>query len=241
MRVNQVGAFITFLVILAGVAMIAPAFTRTIRRENPPRVAIFIYVTDESSGDEWCNEVSSYLKQKGITASIFFTGRVADSQPDWVKKFEGYDIGSLTYSYIDLTTITDYSIQLAEIKNGKIAVDAAGGFDSRLFSSLNENVTNDIYSQLRRAGIVADFSYPDHYIKLNGEVYITMPLNVIEGTSITPDTTTDTLGNTPTVIKLYNNTPKQTVIQIIEDLRAKGCRFLNASEITGLELVVRGG
>jgi len=147
----------------------------------------------------------------------------------------------MTYSGVPLTSFSDYSIQLEEVQRGKQAVDSSGGFASKLFKAPMGSVNEDIYSLLYRAGIVADFSYNDHYNKVYEGQFIRMELNVFSGLGSKPE---DILSinelDEPIVVNFNNSMPSSLAISYIEALRIGGCRFLSASEISGLDLTLRG-
>ncbi len=241
MKLSHAGAIATTIVIVAGVAMISPMLLRTQNRGVQPKIAIFLYVPTEANATAWCGEIASYLKATNTKATVFFTGEVVDNNTKLVTEFgETVDIGSMTQSYKPLLDITDYTAQLIEIRNGKISIDAAGHFDSKLFSAPYGAVNSDIFSQLRRTGIVADFSYDDHYNKIHNGTFITMPLRTVDGSTLDTHALVPQLNDTPTIVRFYSTTSPKKVIETLESLKAEGYQFLNASDITGIQLVNRG-
>jgi hypothetical protein len=241
MKLIHAGALATTLVIVAGVAMISPMLFRTQSRGVQPKIAIFLYVPNNTNATSWCSEIGSYLKATNTKATVFLAGDVVDNNTKLVKEFsEKVDIGSMTQSYKPLLNTTDYTAQLATIRNGKMSVDAAGNFDSKLFAAPYGAVNSDIFSQLRRTGIVADFSYDDHYNKIHNGTFITMPLKTVDGSTLDTRALVPQLNDTPTIVRFYSTTSSKKVIEAFESLKAEGCQFLNASDITGIELVNRG-
>ena len=243
MKLIYAGAISTALVIFLGVTMVAPYFMRTTHIGQQRNVGIVLSVAGEANATAWCTDVASYLKGSGIKATVFFTGRVASAHPDAVSVFgEGVDVGSMTYSGVPLTSFSDYTIQLEEVQKGKQAVDSSGGFTSKLFKAPMGLVNEDIYSLLYRSGIVVDFSYNDHYNKVYEGQFIRMELKVFSGLGSKPE---DILSinelDEPIIVNFNNSVPSSFVFSYIEALRIGGCRFLSASEISGLDLTLRGG
>ena len=105
-----------------------------------------------------------FLEDNHAHATVFVTGVIADRYPSCITAFPHYvDIGSQGYTYTSLNSISDYTLKLEDIRNGKQAIDDAGSIDSKLFKAPYGDVDENIYSLLRRSQIVAEFSYPDHY------------------------------------------------------------------------------
>ena len=241
MKLSQAGAISTTVVIVLGILMIAPIFARTALKAEPLKVVLLLSVQSEVNSTVWCNQVGSLLRSKNITATVFFTGNVTDNDPTIVSAFDhAVDVGSMTYFNTDLKSILDYSAQLDEITEGKSAVDANGNLTSRVFMAPYGSVTTDIYSQLTRSGILADFSYNDHYNKYYNGQFIRMGLTVYDYARHAPDyylSITDK--REPIAIKLGDSIPTGDVIDFISRLAAGNIRFINVSELTGLELTTR--
>ena len=126
---------------------------------------VFSIVSEDTPSD-WLASILAVFRKYNVPATVFVTGKFASSHPEWIGDLaDNIDVGSQTYSYVSLTSITDYLLQLDEVKKGKNAVDFAGNLDSRLFMAPFGDTDDNIYSLLNRSDISADFSYADHYNK----------------------------------------------------------------------------
>ena len=240
MKLSHVGAIITATTIILGFAMLLPFFFRINTSKQITFVLTFT-IHDVDNVSEWCDELSFLLKNNDIKATVFFAGSVANLYPECVSSFsENVDIGSQTYNYVNLTAISDYSIQLEEVSAGKQAVDNAGNLDSRLFKAPYGTTDENIYSLLTRSNILADFSYDDHYNKYYNGQFIRSGLTTYNGTKYTTDFLLDLFRTEEPIVILFDSA---TSIEKIEDfvLRAKSVniQFTNASGITGLRLTIR--
>ena len=121
-----------------------------------------------------------------------------------------------------------------------MAVDAAANVDSKLFAAPFGIVNNDIFSQLKRSGITADFSYSDHYNKLWNGTFITMPLKFVEGLNLKFGDLPKNANDPPTVIIVHSTTSSAQVIQTFQELKEAGFGLLSASDIVGFDLIERG-
>ena len=243
MKLVHLGAISTGLVIAFGIAMVVPAFTRTPNYTPPLIVMLSFSVTDYDNSDDWCNNLSSIFKKYGVKATVFVTGKVADQYPECVTTFSNnIDIGSQTYSYVDLPSVPDYTAQLEEVRNGKQAVDYAGKLYSRIFKAPYESTDQNIYSLLTRSDIAADFSYHDQYNKYYNGQFIRFDLAVYEGNNHSADFFHSlTVSETPILINFDNSTPVEQIDRFISELKSGNVRFVNASEVTGIDLTVREG
>ena len=240
MKLSHVATITTALVIIVGICLISPMFFRVPSPKNQPHVALFLYVTGEGNSTSWCQEVGSYLGAE-TKATVFFIGTAVDENPKIVTSFGPHvDLGSLTYHYQSILSSDDYTAQLLEIQEGKMAVDAAANVDSKLFAAPFGIVNNDIFSQLKRSGITADFSYTDHYNKLWNGTFITMPLKFVEGVNFNVGDLPKDAGDPPTVVVLRSTSSSAQVIQTLQELKGAGFGFLSASDIVGFDLVGRG-
>jgi peptidoglycan/xylan/chitin deacetylase (PgdA/CDA1 family) len=241
MKLFTAGLIATIIVIIFGVVIIAPIFDRAAMKAEPLKVVLLLSVRSENSTD-WCEDVGSYLDSKGIHATVFLTGAAADENLDLVSAFKvGVDIGSMTYEYVNLTSIPDYSEQLDQIIDAKTAVDSTGGLTSRVFMAPYGSVNGDIYSQLNRAGIVADFSYSDHYNKIYDGQFIRMDLQVFDYHKHTPRFYLSiTNKQSPVAIRIDDSINSTEVTNFISQLASGNVQFINASELTGIRLTTRG-
>jgi len=240
MKLSHVATITTALVIIVGICLISPMFFRVPSPKNQPHVALFLYVTGEGNSTSWCREVGSHLGAE-TKATVFFIGEVVDENPEIVSSFGPHvDWGSLTYHYRSLLSSDDYTAQLLEIQEGKMAVDAAVNVDSKLFAAPFGIVNNNIFSQLKRSGITADFSYSDHYNKLWNGTFITMPLKFVEGLNLKFGDLPKNANDPPTVIIFHSTTSSAQVIQTFQELKEAGFGLLSASDIVGFDLIERG-
>lgn len=243
MKLVHLGAISTGVVIALGIAMVVPAFTRTPNYTPPLLVMLSFSVSDYDNSDDWCNNLSSIFKKYGVKATVFVTGKVADQYPECVTAFSNnIDIGSQTYSYVDLPSIPDYTAQLEEVRNGKQAVDYAGKLYSRVFKAPYGSTDQNTYSLLTRSDIVADFSYDEQYNKYYNGQFIKFDLDVYDGSKYSPNFFhTLPVTETPTLINLDNSIPIEKIDLFISQLKSGNVRFVNASEVTGIDLTIREG
>ncbi|MGD0804533.1 MAG: polysaccharide deacetylase family protein [Candidatus Bathyarchaeia archaeon] len=242
MKLSQAGAISTTIVIVLGILMVAPIFARTALKSEPLQVVLLFSVQDMANSTTWCSEVGSFLRSRNIAATVFFTGNVVDSSnSSIISEFGGVvDVGSMTYDYVNLNSILDYSEQLQQIAEGKMAVDAEGNVTSRVFMAPYGSVNSDIYSLLNRSNITADFSYSDHYNKFVGGQFIRMDLQVYDYDRHNPEyylSITDK--REPVAIRISDSVPPGQVEAFISQLASGNVRFISASELTGLELTTR--
>lgn len=243
MKLKHVAVITTGLVIVAGFAMISPLFFRSHNIEPKQKVMLSFNVSESTDIVQWCEDLSSLLNTYNIGASMFIVGKVAQQHPQVVLCFgDKVDIGSQTYGNLDLTKITDYSVKLQEVKEGKMAVDNAGNLYTRVFRAPFGATDQDIYSLLSRSGILADFSYENQYnvytngqfIKYDAVVYITRDYSPDFFLSL-PKTTE------PVIIVFDDGYSISDIKVLISGLKKADVEFVNASELTGLALTTRGG
>ncbi len=223
--------------------MVAPVFIQTRDNEELLPVMLSFSIVDDNNAPEWCRSLSTILKKHSVKATVFVTGRVADQHSECVTVFgSSIDIGSQTYSYVDLTSISDYTVQLEEVRRGKQAVDIAGNIDSRLFKAPYGATDENIYSLLSRSDILADFSYDRQYNKYHDGQFIRFNLTAYDGSAYPVDFfLTFTVTETPVLIGFDNSTPVEQIDDFVSRLKSGGIHFVNASEVTGLDLTLREG
>ncbi|MEP0826221.1 MAG: polysaccharide deacetylase family protein [Nitrososphaera sp.] len=242
-RIFLGGLFATVAVLVVGVAIALPPFLQPPR--GPPIMLAFSITKENDNIFDWCSGLSDILRNNDVDAVVFFSGVIAENHPQCVNSFgENIDIGSSTYGYKNLAAITDYSEKLKEVQNGKNAVDFAGDLDSKSFRAPYGSVDDDIYSLLGRSGILADFSYTDRYHKYYQGNFIWFRITVYNASSISGEYIRASQYNEddrPIQIDIDNTVPLSKIQEIIDALKDKRANFLNASELTGIELTVRGG
>lgn len=258
MKVMHLGAISTGMVVLLGVIVVVPAFTQ---KNAPPQLATMLLfsVAENAAGDglpAWCQDLAEVLEKHGVKAAVFVAGRVADEHPQCVSIFSrngDIDVGSQTYSYIDLALVADYSLALDEVRKGKQAVDMAGNIDSHLFQAPYGSVDEEnIYSMLSRSGISADFSYADHYNKYYDGEFIRYNISRYDG-SEHPASFFSGLGSaghhqsslsSPIVITFDSSVPVPQIDKFLGELQSArpdnyDFQFVNASDLAGTTLTAR--
>jgi peptidoglycan/xylan/chitin deacetylase (PgdA/CDA1 family) len=242
MKLIHAGAIATTMAIFIGILMVSPIFTKNLSNSEQATVLLSFDVMDDDNASKWCKNLSDSLNKHGIKAVVFIPGKVAEKYPECVKIFpSNIDVGSQTYSYIDLTSISDYSIQLEEVRQGKQAVDKAGNLYSRLFKAPYGHTDDNIYSLLTRADIIADFSYENQYNVYEDGQFIKLDLVTYEGSEFSPDFFLDPdTTEKPILIHFDSTTPLNQIDDLISKLKTVHIQFINPSELTELELTIRG-
>jgi len=233
----------TALVIIAGFALILPLYLRSPPKETPQQTMLVFSVLDIDNVTEYCKSLSSTLRRLNVNATVFFSGKVAEQNPDAVSCFEeNIDIGSQTYSYVNLTSISDYTIQLEEVRKGKAAVDEAGNLYSRLFKAPYCAVDHNIYSLLSRSDITADFSYENQYNLYRNEEFLWFNAAVFNARDHSiefflglPKT------ERPLIINFDNRQSVSFIEGFLSGLFKGDIEFVNASRVAQAELTIRGG
>jgi peptidoglycan/xylan/chitin deacetylase (PgdA/CDA1 family) len=198
-------------------------------------------VSQKSNAVEWCKKTSSILNDYNISATVFIVGKIAEQYPECVLGFGNkVDIGSQTYSGVNLTGISDYSLKLDEVSEGKAAVDEAGNLVSKAFIAPFGATDADIYSILSRSGILADFSYDNQYNLLLEDQFIKYDAAIYNGCDYTPDYfQTLPVTDVPIIIKFSNTYSVTSLEAFISRLYKSGMGFINASELAGVSLTTK--
>lgn len=238
MKIAQAGIISTSIVVIMGVFIILPPY---LPAQKPLVTLLAFDIKDDQNMPQWCYDLSSMLQDRNVTATIFVTGQVAQKYPSCVSSLaERNDIGSLTYDYFNLTG-QDYGIQLDEVKSGKDAVDSAGHINSRVFKAPYGQTDGNIYSLLNQSGIVADFSYQNQYNKFYGGQFIRFDDAAYDGTAHAPEFFHGLPTDKPVVIDFNNTTPVSEIDDFVSHLKSRHLLLIDASELTGMDLTVRGG
>jgi len=146
-----------------------------------------------------------------------------------------------TYGNVALSSIEDYSIKLQEVQDGKAVVDKAGNLNVKSFRAANDAVDDDIYSLLNRCGILADFSYKDHYNIYENNQFIRYAAEVFEGKNYSPDYFLNHSKSTKPLIICFDSSDSTVSIEeFLTELQTGDFLFVNASELAGLDLTSRG-
>ena len=236
LKLIHVSAISTGIVIFLGMLMVIPSYIQP----TSPQFFLLSFSVYENVEQSWCDDLASTLKKYNIQATIFFSGKIAEKFPECIKTFpNNVDIGSQMYHYVSLTTIPDYTLQLKEIQRGKQAVDNAGNLNSRLFKAPYGTTDENIYSLLTRSNILVDFSYNDQYNKYYNGQFIKFQLKSYNGTNNSVEFFRNLPTNEPIVINFDSSTPVNYIDNFISKIKSKNTIFLDASELTGLQLTIR--
>ena len=237
MKIVKVSAIATGVVILFGIILIIPTFMRT----GPTQVVLLSFsINDDQNMPTWCHDLSTILEKQNVKAVVFITGKIAERYPQCVTSFpNNVDIGSQTYDYVPLPSIPDYSAQLDEIKNGKIAVDKAGNLDSRVFRAPDGLVDQNIYSLLEKSNILADFSYDKQYNEYYKGQFIKLDLTAYKGISHSAAFFRNISTKDPILISFDNSVPTKDIDSLILELKSGNLRFVNTSDLTPDDLTIR--
>lgn len=242
MKFKHIAIITTALVIIAGLAMISPLFFHNNSPEARPKVMLSFGVVESDYMVEWCQDLASLLEDNNIGASVFFVGKVVEQYPQVISLFsDKVDIGSQTYNNANLTSILDYSVKLREVTQGKMAVDNAGTLYSCIFKAPYYATDQDIYSLLSRSGIIADFSYVNQYnVYLDGKFvkFDAVTYQACDYTSEFFSNISKTAG--PVIIYFDNKDEISYIESIISNLNGSDFEYVNASELTGINLTNRG-
>ena len=255
MKLVHLGMISTGVVIMLGLAMVVPAFTQQKITKSIPSVMLTFTLGDSEKPDlgRWCEDLSSVINKHGVRATVFVSGAIAEETPECVNSFPaGIDVGSQTYSYVSLTSISNYDLALEEVKKGKEAIDKVGGLESRLFRAPYGHVDENIYSYLTRSGIVADFSYSNHYNKFENDLFVKYDIKELSGNReglelysllSRDDDVVRPESPVPIGINFDSSSSTEDIDSFITDLKTihdKNIEFVNASDLVGLSLTIRG-
>ncbi len=239
MKIVKVGAIVTGTIIVLGILLIIPEF---IRPGPTQPILLSISVTNEQSLPKWCHELSSVLDKQHVRAAVFLTGKIAERHPDCVRAFSNYaDIGSESYDYVSLTSISDYSTQLEEIQSGKAAVDKAGDLDTKMFKAPYGATDDNIYSLLSKSDILADFSYNEQYNKYYDGKFLKFDLVTYNGTKYYSSFFRQLPQDEPVIVNFDNSMPISRIDRFISDFKSENFRFVSPTDLTSLDLTGHGG
>jgi peptidoglycan/xylan/chitin deacetylase (PgdA/CDA1 family) len=222
--------------------MVTPTFVKPEQLESRLRIMLSFSVAGSANISQWCTGLSSILEAMDVKAAIFFAGRVADEHRQCVTLFSNsVDIGSQTYNYVDLAPISNYTLQLEEVKNGKYAVDFAGHLYSKLFKAPFGSTDESIYSLLDQSGIIADFSYQDHYNIFVKDKFLRFDCKSYDGSEYPAEFFTSIQREkSPILLNFNNTTPISYINDFVSKLKAASIQFVNASELAEQNLTLRG-
>lgn len=251
MKLAHLGAISTGIVVVIGIVLIVPAFLRN--GTGTDQGVIILLSFDIQGNDDaeavssWCRDLASVLEKHRIKAAVFVSGEIAETKPECVTSFSSdVDIGSQTYSYVNLTAI-DYTDALEEVRAGKNAVDEAGEINSRLFKAPFGSTDENIYSLLKRSMILADFSYSSQYNKSENDLFIKYNLTSFSGNNDGQEQffaliSSSSPVTTPIAVNFDSSMQVEQIDEFISKLESvhnHRILFVNASDLTGLDLTIR--
>lgn len=234
MKLIYIGSITTGLVIVAGISIVAPALLESPESEINNGILLF-EIKESGNLPDWCEALANNLEREELPGTVFISGELASQYPGCVQSFgPNVDVGSQTYSYSTLPTMSDYLDQLDEVKEGKEAVDQAGGFDSKLFRAPNESTDENIYSLLSRSGIIADFSYDNQYNVYKDGQFIRYEL-----VSVDEPGKIENLKSSVILITFDNTQSIQDILASIGEYEKQNVDFVKPSDLVGMQLTVR--
>lgn len=246
MKAAHLGMITTGMIVLLSVVVIIPAFTQ---QHAQPEVQVMLAfdINNTRNLPAWCTGIAASLENHGIPGTVFMAGKVAEQYPQCVAIFsanEWVDIGSKTYSHVDLTLMADYTKAFDEVRKGKEAVDRAGNLDSRLFRAPYGSTDENIYSMLSRSGIAADFSYDDQYNKYHDGNFIRYDVTIYDGAELSPDYLLNLESNQPVIINFDNSVSVNEIDEFLGKVVSSQAAqydpvFVNASDLTQMQLTRR--
>lgn len=240
MKLTHAAVVSTTLIITFGISIVAPNFLRPSVVQKL-KIMLSVSIIDPANVSAWCGDLAAFLGESGKSATIFFVGKIAEAFPESVRGFSSnVDVGSETYSYVDLASLRDSSLQLEEVDRGKFVVDAAGNLSSKLFKAPFVSAGENIYSLLRTSGIVADFSYDDHYNVRVNDQFIKYGCLAYNGCEHSADFFMSLPKTELAIILYFNNTVTvSNIVGLVSQLHGNDVEFVSASQLTGLSLTER--
>jgi peptidoglycan/xylan/chitin deacetylase (PgdA/CDA1 family) len=192
---------------------------------------------------------SELIENNNIKSTIFITGKLAEENPKCISQVasdNNIDIGSSTYSYRDLTAISNYTEALEEVRNGKKAIDTIGNIDSKIFKSPFGKTDQNIYSFLSRTGITFDLSYHDKYNKFENNLFIKYNLKALDGSNNTSTELNNKISflkdkTEPILINFDNSASLNDINNPISEIRSlnKEVIFTNPSNLIKQDLTTK--
>jgi len=238
MRIILGAVIATTSIIILGVLLVSPVFFVS---EGSTPVMLSFNIYDQPNLEDWCQELSVFLDSKNISGTLFISGEMAEKYPSCITSFpKDFDIGSQTFSYVRLTQVSDYSIQLEEVQKGRESVNKVGNLDSKLFKAPFGDTDENIYSILSRNGILADFSYQNQYNKYHDDQFLKFDLLTYEPQTESIDSLQN-MASSEVPIQLEFDTYMQVreIEEIISDLESWNVKFVTASDISKIDLTRR--
>jgi len=241
LRLKHAAALATSAIIIIGFAMISPIFFRQNQVVTNQKVMLCFSIMEPKGSAEWCKSLSLILNKYDLAATVFITGKVAEQYPQTVTCFnERIDIGSQTFSGVNLASILDYSLKLQEIQKGKTAVENAGNLCTKVFRAPYGDADEDIYSLLCRSDITADFSYENQYNIYYIDKFIKIETKTYDSAQYPPEFFSSLSEVTvPIIITFEENCSVSSIDDFLSALEKTNLDFVNASDLAGCELTIR--
>jgi hypothetical protein len=239
LKLKRVGLITTCLVVLAGLFMVTPLFLGRVGSKAKAVVMLSFSISDPVGAVPWSQSLSQVLRQRKIGASVFIVGQIAEKYPAIFNDFApNVDIGSQTYRNTSLVEIADYSTKLAEVRDGKQAVDEAGRLTTSIFRAPFGATDQDIYSILSRSGILADFSYAEQFNVFRDNQFIKYEAMTFVGHELTENQISDLVESSskPIIVYFDNHDSISLIDHVIALLSQGNVHFVNASELAGIPL-----
>jgi len=247
-NVILVGSVATAIVVVLAIFSTLPAFIQSSELNSNPKVMLSFSLIDDTN-PAWCLDLAKVLQKHHIRAIVFVTGKVAESNSECVAQLasnKNLDIGSQTYNFKNLTSFSDYTEALREVQGGKKAVDAAGGVDTLSFKAPFRSTDDNIYSYLSRSGILADFSYPDHYNVYQNGLFIKFESNTFHEPKSEIQYLSDISKSkhVPVIIEFDDDVNILTIDEVISNLESAKIDsydfdLVNASDLVQKDLTIR--
>jgi peptidoglycan/xylan/chitin deacetylase (PgdA/CDA1 family) len=231
------GAIATAIFIALGVVFALPPYIKgaQLAKEVPSILLTFSITTDEDMPQR-CERITDMLEKNNLKAAVYFSGQIAEKYPECLKGFpDNIDIGSSTYTYGKLSAERDYVDQLEDVRRGNIS--------STTFKAPYEYTDDNIYSLLSRNDIFVDFSLSGSYNKYVDEKFILFELKTFDLSKHSVDEIESNVAKkvaSKIQVVIDNSVSTEKVSLLIETLLQKQeATFVNASDLTGMNLTVR--
>ena len=144
------------------------------------------------------------------------------------------------YGSRSLHSISDFTVQLDEVKKGKEAVDDAGNLFSRVFRAPYGATDENIYYLLSQSGIIADFSYEQQYNLFQDGQFIKYNAIIYEGSIESAELILNNSGSGPNIITFDSSSSITQIDDVISRLKNGEVQFVNASDLAKVDLTARG-
>jgi peptidoglycan/xylan/chitin deacetylase (PgdA/CDA1 family) len=242
LKLFHVATVATTIVIIVGLALVVPGFFRGQNPQEEMQVIMLSFDIQETENLEaWCSDLASILEEQNVKATIFFPGKIAEENPEILAYFgKGIDIGSQTYSYVDLTSISDFTAQQEEVRRGKEAVDAAGNLFSRVFRAPYGATDQNIYYLLSQSEILADFSYDQQYNLFQNGQFIKYNSVTYEGSTESTELILNNKESGTNILTFDSSDSISQITNVISLLKNGDVYFVNASDLAEVDLTGRG-